>query len=283
MNENPTTNGYLAVACFDGADAATFLHGQLSADIAEMPPGKWRRAAYCSPKGRALATMIVARRAEGFVVLLPASLADSVAAALSRFVLRAKVKISRPPCAISARVSGEDFAVSEDGGEAAEENGGMEIDEGGGAFLRLRFDSESEAAAGDDSAWRRMQILRGVPWIDSAVSGQFVPQYFNWDLLGGVSFRKGCYVGQEIIARLHYLGNVKKRGYILRGDGPPPAAGAKIGAAEVINAESDGGGFAAFVVAPRDFAESPENRTTEPPYGLPSAADDQKPKPKVGA
>ncbi|MGI9296481.1 MAG: YgfZ/GcvT domain-containing protein [Gammaproteobacteria bacterium] len=288
MNENPTTTGYLAAACFDGADAAAFLHGQFSADIAALPPARWRRAAYCSPKGRALATMIVARRDGGFVVLLPASLADSVAAGLSRFVLRAKVKISRPPCAVDARVSAADFVVAADGGGVIEEeDGALEIDEGGGARLRLRFDSAA-AADGDDAAWRRMQILRGVPWIDSATSGRFVPQYFNWDLLGGVSFQKGCYVGQEIIARLHYLGNVRRRGYILRGGGPPPAAGEKIGAAEVINAAPDGDGFAAFVVAPRDFGDAPQDEKpaaelAEPPYGLPSAAEEQKPKPKVGA
>ena len=290
MAENHSTfaaNGYLAVASFDGAEAGAFLQGQLSADIAGLQPGRWRRAAYCSPKGRALATMIVARRGEGFVALLPASLADSVAAALSRFVLRAKVKISRPPCAIDARVSDAAFAVSAEGGAAHEEDGALHIDEGGGAILRARFDSEP-AAEDDDSAWRRMQILRGAPWIDAATSGRLVPQYFNWDILGGVSFQKGCYVGQEVVARLHYLGNVKRRGYILRGDGALPAAGETIGAAEVVNAASDGGGgFLAFVVAPRAAGGELqwENRTarlTEPPYGLPTAEEDKKTKPKVG-
>lgn len=289
MNENNNTFqpvGYLAAVSFDGADAANFLQGQLSADIVALPPGRWRRAAYCSPKGRALATMLVVRRGDGFIVLLAASLADSFIAGLSRFVMRAKVKITRPSCAIDARIADDAFVVP-DGGEAREEDGALSIDEGGGACLRLRFDVA--AAAGDDLAWRRMQILRGVPWIDSATSGQLVPQYFNWDLLGGVSFQKGCYVGQEIIARLHYLGNVKRRGYILRGTGAPPAAAEKIGAAEVINAAPADGGFVAFVIVPRESGSAAqENRPAElaelaePPYGLPSAAAEKKPKPKVG-
>ncbi len=285
MNENNNTftpAGYLSAVFFCGTDAAAFLQGQLSADVAGMSPGCWRRAAYCSPKGRALATMIIVRRTEDeFVALLPESVAGFVVDRLSRFILRAKVRILRPPCAIEARVSDNHDSGLLRGGDVREEDGALYVDEGGGAILRVRL--ESAAVAGDDSAWRLMQIMRGVPWIDAAVSDRLVPQYFNFDLLGGVDFRKGCYVGQEIVARLHYLGNVRRRGYILRGGGEIPADTAT----EIVNAVAARDGFFAFVVASRETeknmrGEDGERELREPPYGLPTAEEDQKPKPKVG-
>lgn len=279
----------LSVICFDGADAGAFLQGQLSADIAALPPQHWLRAAYCSPKGRALATMLLARRGEDqFAAFVRADIAESLASSLSRFVLRAKVKISRPSCMVEACVS--DQAAASDNGQAREEDGALWVEEGGGACLRVRFvDSDSQSHSDSSSAdakWQRMQILRGIAWIDSATADKFVPQYFNWDLIGGINFQKGCYVGQEIIARLHYLGNVKRRGYVVRGEGAPPAAGDKVGEVEVINAVCDNDSFVAFVSAPRDLGEELQwqDRTVQlslPPYGLPSAEEDKKPRPKV--
>ena len=282
---------------FDGAEAAAFLQGQLSADAPGLADGEWRRAAYCSPKGRALATMILARYGDGFVAVLPADSADALAARLARFVLRAKVKIQKLSGGIGVCMAPDSSPPQFFGGAVRREDNALVFDEGGGVCLRLRAGAESGEDSGEDdgedggAAWRREQILRGIPWIGAATGDIFVPQYFNWELLGGVNFEKGCYVGQEIIARLHYLGNIKRRGYILRGAGAPPVAGEKIGDADfscqVINAAADGGGFAAFVSAPRAEngkelrRESGMARLEEPPYGLPSAAEDQKPKPKI--
>ncbi|MBE8157985.1 MAG: folate-binding protein YgfZ [Betaproteobacteria bacterium] len=289
----------LVAAAFLGADAAAFLQGQLTADAQQLPENEWRRAAYCSPKGRALATMLLARRGDGFAAVLPADCATDIAARLARFVMRAKVQIQILPEKISARIAPDSSPPNFFGGAVRREDGALIFDEGGGVCLRLagadgdNGGAENGGGGGENNgaAWRREQIVRGVPWIGAAAGDIFVPQYFNWELLGGVDFGKGCYVGQEIIARLHYLGNIKRRGYILRGGGAPPAAGEKIGGADfscqVINAAPDGGGFLALVSAPRAengkeiLWENRAARLEEPPYGLPSAAADQKPKPKV--
>lgn len=306
---------YLSALSFSGADAAQFLQGQLSADAEGLAAGEWLRAAYCSPKGRALATMMLARYDGGFAALLPADCADDVAGRLARFVLRAKVKIRRLPDAVFARLAPDSSPLHFSGGAVRHENGALIFDEGGGACLRLLLDSDADgenggagenrgagenqlagenqtsdenqtATAGengDGAAWRLEQIRRGIPWVGAVTGDMFVPQYFNWDLLGGINFQKGCYVGQEIIARLHYLGNVKRRGYALFGAGAPPAEGAKIGGAEyscqIINAVAAENGFAAFVSAPRPPGgemelrwENRAARLAEPPYGLPPAA-----------
>ena len=276
---------YLAAAAFEGEDAEAFLQGQLTADVAALPKGRWARAAYCSPQGRALATMILARRDGGFVALLAADLADDIVSRLSRFVMRSKVRIAKIPAAIDARLGEDSSPPAFFGGEVGDENGAMMFDEGGGACLRLQADVAPGEGAGD--AWRRMQIERGIPWIEKATSGVFVPQYVNWESLGGINFRKGCYVGQEIIARLYYLGKVKRRGYIVRGVGGAPEG--KLGDAEVVNAAEDGGEFVALVSAPRALGDSGENiqwdgRTaavSPPPYPIPTAAEDSKPRPKV--
>ena len=270
-------NTDLCAISFGGADAAKFLQGQLSADMLKLPPDEWRRAAYCSPKGRALATMIVARRAADIIALVPADVAAQTAAALSKFVMRAKVKISLLSCAIETRILSDSSPPHFVSGGVCERDDALWIDEGGGACLRVCFAATTQTAG--DAAWRQMQIRRGIPWIGAATASMFVPQYFNWELLGGVNFQKGCYVGQEIIARLHYLGNIKRRGYIIAGAGAPPLPGDKIGAAEIINAAADGDNYIAFVSAPREMNESQRTQTPPlqtPPYGLPSADKDQK-------
>ena len=291
MNDNPNTFFPLAgvsVVSFEGADTVSFLQGQLSADVAQLPADEWRRAAYCSPKGRALATMFLLRRGDGVVALMSSDLAEQTAAALKRFVLRAKVNITLPECAVEYSPAHDDSSPSTvESGAVKEEGESLLIDEGGGMFLRVCFNSPPQPAEDGGATWRRMQIQRGVPWINTSNTGMFIPQYFNWELLGGINFQKGCYVGQEIIARLHYLGNIKRRGYVISGAGSPPAAGVKIGSAETVNAEADDSdGFVAFVSAPRDIGESVEweGRTInikEPSYGLPTAEEDNKPRPKV--
>lgn len=276
----------LAALRFAGADVASFLQGQLSADMENMPQDEWRRAAYCTPQGRIVATMSLARLDDGVVAFLPASAADAVATRLSRFVLRAKVVISRissPVCVAGAEEADEKFNDATSDRKARREGDFLFLDEGGSCSLRVDLSSK-EAGESDlgnvsdkaSAAWRRLQILRGVPWIGGETAEKFIPQHVNWDLLGGVDFKKGCYVGQEIIARLYYLGNVKRRGWIMSGEGAPPAPGSKIEEADVVDAVPNGGRFSAFVSAPRGVAD-----LMPPPYPLPSAEEDKKSRPKL--
>ena len=220
----------LARVVFEGADAASFLQGQLSADTAALPNGKWTRAAYCSRQGRVLASVVLCRAGDDcYVAAVREDIADDLIARLSRFVLRAKVNMRRDDGDVV-------FAFGDDGGF---ENGGGEL---------IVYDSSD--VGGDD--WQQWEIARGVPWVGKATQEMFLPQFINLDLLGGVDFKKGCYVGQEVVARLHYRGSVKRRAMVVAGDGKPPEEGAKItdgggvNAGEVVNAAANGGGFTAL-------------------------------------
>ena len=283
---------YLAAVSFSGDDAATFLQGQLTADVCTLATDEWCRTAYCSPKGRIVATMMFARRDEGYVALMASDLVDELISRLSRFVMRSKVKITRLAAAVDASVDASfnaDVPPAFKGGKIQQDGNDMIFDEGGGVCLRLKVDMTPEA--GDDVAWRRVQIMRGIPWVDVVNIDVFVPQYINWELLGGVNFRKGCYVGQEIIARLYYLGNVKRRGYILSGDGDMPTG--KIGESgavmDIVNAVGDESGFVAFVSASHAIGDvggtvewnGQQGQIALPPYTMPSAEEDKKPRPKV--
>jgi folate-binding protein YgfZ len=148
-----------------GADAESFLQGQLTQDVRKAgdPPVI---GGYCSAKGRLLAVMELQRVADGIVLAIHRSVLDATLKRLRLFVLRSKVTFA-------------------------------EID--------------PLVAPEQDENWRRERIARGVPTIFPATSDHFVPQMCNLDALGGVSFDKGCYTGQEVVARLHYLGQPKRR------------------------------------------------------------------------
>ena len=262
---------HLAAVTFRGADAATFLNGQLTINAPALAAGSWRRAAYCSRQGRMLANGILvnAPAAEAdaephYTLLLSADIADPTAAMLKKFVLRAKVKIDTPPAHIFCT---GDATPAQPGGSVSVQNDIVEVDEGGGRKLHYNTDTgtqtladmqtllggaDESAEADGGTAWQREEIQRGVAWIGAATQDALIPQFVNFELLGGVDFQKGCFVGQEVIARLHHLGDVKRRGMIVRGGGaaqPGDALHTPAGkpAGEIANAApADGGGFIAF-------------------------------------
>ena len=291
-------NPYLAALSISGVDSAAFLQGQLSTNTDAMQPAQWRRTAYCSPKGRMIASMLIIRHStEEYIALLSAAGADDVTSRLSRFILRAKVSIRRLSAVESCRTNEDSPAPKTHyRGECYTQNGHIVLTESDSWQLRLCLNGDDATATTDNpeaaTDWRRGQILRGVPWIDAAAADKFIPQYVNWDLLDGIDFDKGCYVGQEIIARLHYLGNVKRRAYVARAAAENhaalPAAGDKTedGRGEIVNAALGGGELALLISAARDIGKTAhwqglELSITEPPYALPSAADDHKPRPKI--
>ncbi|MFO1324765.1 MAG: folate-binding protein [Burkholderiales bacterium] len=234
----------LGLLTFDGPDAAGFLHGQLSSDVAAMAPGDAGWSSYNSPKGRMLGSMLLWRRApESFVAFVAADLAESLRKRLAMFVLRAKVAVA------DLTAAGRRFGVSGAGardavaaalGAAPDAAHGVVADgalvvatpdgrmlihapnDAADAILR-RLQSNAVATGADD--WERASIAAGVPLITRATQDLFVPQTANWDLVGGVNFRKGCYPGQEIVARMQYLGRLKERLFAFHVSAAVPAAG----------------------------------------------------------
>jgi len=217
---------------FFGDDAQAFLHSQLSCDVAALAPTQSTYGAYCTPKGRVLASFLLWRSEEGLFMQLPASLRQPIQEQLSRFILRSKVKAED---ASGTRVF---FGIAGNAAThlvhqllaAAPKASHAVVHAAGATVLRLPVDRYEIVVTRDRMAhlaealrvpekagaehWEWLAIRAGIPVILPATQEQFVPQMVNLDLIGGVSFEKGCYPGQEIVARMHYRGTLKQRMYL---------------------------------------------------------------------
>ena len=230
----------LALLAFDGPDAAAFLHAQLSTDVEAMPEGSVTWTSYNSPKGRMLASLLLWHRGSGnFHAFVAADLAEALRKRLSLFVLRAKVTLTdRTADSVLLGVAGDGArgAVAAAFGQAPDAGHGLIVGESdviatqdGRYLVRSPQASASAVRArfpGLDAApghWDWVGVRSGVPTITRATQDLFVPQTTNFDLVGGIHFRKGCYPGQEIVARMQYLGRLKERTFAFHVDAPPPA------------------------------------------------------------
>lgn len=192
-----------------GADARAFLHAQLTNDIKDLPHDRAALAGWCTPKGRLLASMLVIPRGEGFLLQLARDLAAGIAKRLSMYVLRSKVKIADESDAW-AQYGVWDPALKLAGVAWDGDVVTVRIDEG--RFLRIGpTDKFSPAATRSEEAWTLEEIRAGRPLISAATQDKFVPQMVNFEALGAVNFQKGCYPGQEVVARAQYRGEVKRR------------------------------------------------------------------------
>ncbi|GJM06366.1 MAG: tRNA-modifying protein YgfZ [marine bacterium B5-7] len=156
----------------EGEDTETFLQGQLTADIAALAVGEDVLAAHCNPKGRVVSLWRVLKRDDGFVLRVPSALAETAMNNLKKFMLRAKVRIAVIDKETPHQVRGDSGS--------AQDNSVAEL------------------------------IQQGIPEIFPETSEQFTPHDINLPSLGAVSFNKGCYIGQEIVARMHFLGKIKQ-------------------------------------------------------------------------
>ena len=209
--------GLLSVA---GADARDFLHAQLTNDIRNLPPERSALAGWCSAKGRLLATFLVIPAPQGYLLQLARDLAPAVAKRLSMFVLRAKVKIADESDAWAQYGVWQDNLIPTKI-DWKDNIGVVPVDEK--RFLRLERAGAAASLAcdADEEKWTLDEIRAGRPLITAATQDQFVPQMVNLETLGAVDFQKGCYPGQEIVARAQYRGQVKRR--MVRLPAPPGA------------------------------------------------------------
>ena len=231
----------LSILGFTGEDAGTFLHGQLSCDVQGLESARSTFGSFMSPKGRMLANFLLWRDGDRFEMVLSASLAAAIRKRLTQFVLRSKVRIvddderialigaagPGAPGALSALFSG--LPAGEHEAHYRPELGSV-IRFGQDRFLVAILASEApmvwanlagELRAVGTPCWEWLDIRNGVPWITAATQEQLLPQMANLELLGGVSFNKGCYPGQEIVARSRYLGQVKRRMFLLNSSERP--------------------------------------------------------------
>jgi folate-binding protein YgfZ len=226
--------GDLGLISVSGADAASFLHSQLTNDVEHLGEHEARLAGYCTPKGRLQATFLMWRNADSVFLELPRELQPALQKRLSMFVLRAKAKLADAGAGMAVLGAGgaaaeavlrEHFDALPGGPYGKVEDALGTVIRVGDAFGAPRFQlimTEANAAAllpslreslalGGSQAWQLASIHAGVPQISAATQEKFVPQMINFELLGGVNFKKGCYPGQEIVARSQYLGKLKRR------------------------------------------------------------------------
>jgi len=195
--------GLLAVT---GPDARAFLHAQLTNDIEHLPAERSVFAGWCTAKGRLLATMRVIPSPDGFLLQLARDLAPAVVKRLSMFILRSKVKISDE----SSRPQMGVWNVDWQGPDVGWNGSDVKVRVAAGRFLMIG-PAVSGTCASNEDAWTLEEIRAGRPLITAATQDMFVPQMVNLEKIGGVDFQKGCYPGQEIVARAQYRGEVKRR------------------------------------------------------------------------
>lgn len=222
---HPDPSDFFAPISISGADAAAFLHGQFTTDVTGLAVGQAGPSAWCDAKGRVIATFVLARLGEAFWLLLPRAQKEAFIRRLQMYVLRADVNI------IDANVA----TVYTNNLEALIEDTriiflGVQVTQNaiilqdkfivisyppGSIIVLADAEKISELPASlsgfDSDASNTAFIRKGIPWISPGTSGRFLPQELNLDTLDAVSFDKGCYPGQEIIARLRYRGAVKRR------------------------------------------------------------------------
>ncbi|MHB0918294.1 MAG: CAF17-like 4Fe-4S cluster assembly/insertion protein YgfZ [Thiobacillus sp.] len=227
----------LGVIALRGEDTATFLQGQLTNDVRTLHADGAQWSGYCSPKGRLLGNFLMWRQGEDYCLQLSGDILPGVLKRLSMFIMRAKVQgrdasVENVRLAVAgkqalAAVTAAMGAVPDTAMHAIAGEAGQVIRVGDDKFV-LSIAPERAAAvwlALRESAtpvgapvWDWLRLNAGIPMIVAATQEQFVPQMVNLEVIGGVSFQKGCYPGQEIVARSQYLGKLKRRMFLAHVD-----------------------------------------------------------------
>ena len=272
---------HLGLIDASGEEAKAFLHSQFTSDINHLNEGMLQHASWCTAKGRMQASFLVWRQGDSYQLALAADLQEAVQKRLQMFVLRAKVKLT------AATESSVLLGLAGAQAEEALADAGLpcpatpmstaQVD----GITVLRLDATRFIIAAPDSvnaalwqklsikarpvgvpAWRWLDIQAGLPLVTLATKEEFVPQMADFEKIGGVSFHKGCYPGQEIVARTQYLGKVKRHLYRLNSqealkagdvlhspDNPDQACGMVMTAAP-----SPAGGYEALAVVQSNFS-----------------------------
>ncbi len=212
---------HLGVLRFSGADALPFLQGQVSNDTQRLTENTPVFAAYSTAQGRVLALIYLLPHSSGVVAILPREILEPTMERMRKFILRAKVRIE--DAAGSLVVAGRLGAAPQGNSRYAEQDGIGSAPVGHDASRywvigppeKIAAPADAAAAGRLEAAWRLADIRAGLPQVYAATSEAFVAQMLNLDLLDGISFTKGCYTGQEIIARTQHLGRIKRRLYRL--------------------------------------------------------------------
>jgi folate-binding protein YgfZ len=219
---------HLGVIRITGADAASFIHNQLTQDFLLLPPGQARLAAFCSAKGRMQASFIGFKPAADTVLLVCSrDLLESTRKRLGMFVMRAKAVLEDASAdfavfgclqAASATADPAPWSLENDGAATR-----IHLYPGAACSRSLWIGPAGTRPSGPEAPladWLYSEVMSGVATISQPLYEALVPQMLNYESVGGVNFKKGCYPGQEVVARSQFRGTLKRRAYIVRGDAP---------------------------------------------------------------
>lgn len=300
---------YLGLIQISGSEAEKFLQGQLTNDVRQVTTEQSQLSAWCSPKGRILVNFRLFQRDNAYYLLLPQDSLEATLKRLQMYVLRADVKLEaasdRLPCVGIAGANSTQILTNCLGkAPPTEVNASVTIDQSTiiclpGRQPRYLILSETlpdfwqcatqSALPTGAAAWQLLEILAGLPQVVPATADEFVPQMVNYQALGGINFKKGCYTGQEVVARMQYLGSLKRRMYLVQIDTPtPPQPGDSLyvktseqSVGKIVNASlHPEGGTIALAVIQINHAENDEIHLHNPqgnrlqllslPYSLPA-------------
>jgi len=217
-----------------GEDAAPFLHNQLTNDVTHLSDGQARLAGYCSPKGRLMASMLIWKEGDRILLQIPREIQAPIQKRLTMFILRSKAKLTDAseelvslglagPAAASALLPWFQELPLAIYDKITSDAGTVIRQENAFGIPRYQWITTAQRAieawphltsvlqAAGSEAWKLAEIDGGIPHITTVTQEKFVPQMINFELIGGVNFKKGCYPGQEIVARSQYLGKLKRR------------------------------------------------------------------------
>lgn len=288
----------LAAVRFTGNDVRIFLQGQLSNDLQLLTPERSLLASCNSAQGRVQAILTLIERGDGIVALLPAAMVEITIARLRKYILRSKVVIEGAQeqlqlfAATRAELELQQLPLPQQAGAHWERlsTSVLRWRDPQERFLVIRpralvgdIPAARRAGSDPDQDWHLAEIRAGLPQVFPETHESFVAQMLNLDTLGGISFEKGCYTGQEIIARAHFRGAVKRRMFRLSADGSPPPAGTRIfaegtHAGEVVMAAAVGTGCELLAVLHLTHRQQPLELESRPgvvltpqqlPYALP--------------
>lgn len=304
--------GDIGLIGVSGDEATSFLQGQVSNDLRELTEQRTQLNSHCNAKGRMLANFRILQAHGRYLLILPREQVAKLLPRLKMFVLRAQVELTdlsdELACfgliggCLSDSIHSVFDALPEADNEMVAKDGGLVIRVAGplprwlfvgpdAMAAALWQDAEARGAlrAGSD-LWALQDIRAGIPVIRAATSERFVPQMANMQIIDGVSFHKGCYTGQEVVARMQYLGKLKRRMYLTEARlDSPPAPGTPIrssasrseqGAGAVVDARLNAAGLCEILAVAEIAAAEQGDVELEgsaaalelrpPPYGFPA-------------
>ncbi len=253
-----------AVIGVDGLDAPVFLQSQCMNDVNALTPGAWQYNGWLNPQGRVLALFYLARLASGaYLMILPAGDPAALIDSLRRFVFRAKVRLQHiEEWHVCGEIAGDGTARPDVLSEDADRH---HLNIPGQRWQRTLHVSTRRFAPDADAAevWHALDMAIGWPWLHAEQLGRWTPQMLGLQRLSAFSLKKGCYPGQEIVARTHYLGKSKRDLFTVRGTGLRAGQLLHAGAQEagtVVDAAAGGDWGVAVLPAPMEAAAELSNQ-----------------------